>query len=72
MTSPLSISIAIVAGAALVAVTILFLLRWEIVSSSQGLHRLDRWSGRILTCLPTEREPLEPRCGDDWVAYSRK
>jgi hypothetical protein len=46
----MKVSFAIVLGAALIAVTLLFLFRWEISGVGGQAYRLDRWTGRITSC----------------------
>lgn len=59
--------IAIVLGAALIALAILFIFRWEIVSPSPAVtHRLDRWTGKIVFCHVSGN--LEMDCPvNDWA-----
>lgn len=47
----MSTNIAAVLGAAtVIAAAILFTNHWEIIESSQGVMRLDRWNGAIALC----------------------
>jgi hypothetical protein len=56
-TSETTVPISILAGAALIALAILFVFRWEIVSPSPAItHRLDRWTGQIVFCIHTARK----------------
>jgi hypothetical protein len=58
-TSETTVPISILAGAALIALAILFVFRWEIVSPSPAVtHRLDRWTGQIVFCIHTARKML--------------
>jgi hypothetical protein len=59
-----SMPIAIVAGAALIALTILFVFRWEVISGpGAGAIRLDRWNGQVFFCSGPDLKTLEYRCG---------
>jgi hypothetical protein len=44
--SPITIIVAVL----LIMVSMAFLLRWHVVSSSIGVQRLDRWTGKIQFC----------------------
>lgn len=37
----------VIVAAVLLVVSLAMLLRWHIVSSSIGVHRLDRWTGKV-------------------------
>jgi hypothetical protein len=40
----------VIFAAVLLVVSLAMLLRWHIVSSSIGVHRLDRWTGKVEFC----------------------
>jgi hypothetical protein len=62
-----SAPIAILAGAALIALAILVVFRWEIVSGANGTLRLDRWSGRIAICGGVDKNTFETSCGVEFI-----
>jgi hypothetical protein len=41
---------AIIAAALIIAVSMALLFRWHVISSSIGVQRLDRWTGKIQFC----------------------
>jgi hypothetical protein len=43
---------AILLGAIVIAAALAYSLRWEVVSSGDGVHRLDRWTGSVALCIP--------------------
>lgn len=53
MTTPA----AIIAGSIIIALSVAFSLRWEIVTSTEGTLQLDRWTGTVKTCFPQARSP---------------
>ena len=54
-----STGFAIVGGAVIIAFAIAFTFRWEIVPLGQSALRLDRWTGKIVACLPGHGEPAQ-------------
>ena len=51
-------SYAILGGALIIALSIIFTFRWEIVPIGQwAALRLDRWTGKVVACLPPHGEP---------------
>jgi hypothetical protein len=51
-------ALAILGGAVIIAAAILFVFRWEMAPFGQvAALRLDRWTGKILVCLPPHGEP---------------
>jgi hypothetical protein len=50
------IPVTVIVATVLIAISFAMLFRWHIVSSSIGVHRLDRWTGRSSFARnPTER-----------------
>ena len=43
-------AVAILLAGVMIAGAILFTFRWEISAGSQGVYRLDRWSGVVTVC----------------------
>jgi hypothetical protein len=41
---------AIIVAALIIACSIALLFRWHVISSSIGVQRLDRWTGKIQFC----------------------
>ena len=51
-------ALGIIGGSLIVAAAIFFVFRWEMVPWGQGgAMRLDRWTGKIVICLPPHGEP---------------
>jgi hypothetical protein len=46
----LHIPATVIVAAVLIAISLAMLFRWHIVSSSIGVHRLDRWTGKVEFC----------------------
>ena len=42
--------IAMIVAALIIAVSMALLFRWHVISSSIGVQRLDRWTGKIQFC----------------------
>jgi hypothetical protein len=43
-------SVTIIVAVLIIVVSMAFLFRWHVVSSSLGLQRIDRWTGHIQFC----------------------
>jgi len=43
-------SITIIVSVLIIVVSMAFLFRWHVVSSSLGLQRVDRWTGHLQFC----------------------
>jgi hypothetical protein len=43
-------SITVIVAVLIIVVSMAFLFRWHVVSSSIGLQRIDRWTGHIQIC----------------------
>jgi hypothetical protein len=75
-TLEITVPLAIVAGAALVALAVLVVFRWQIApSSAEGMHfyRLDRWSGEIVHCFLIARsDALESVCYETSIREVRQ
>ena len=70
----MSTSIALILSAALIAVALLFVFRWEVSSTSTLTFRLDRWTGHVTMCNETNDtilaalnagEALKMKCAAD-------
>jgi hypothetical protein len=59
--------LAIFSGAALIALAILFVFRWEIGATSNGTVLLDRWGGRISICAGIDKNTFEMTCGTEFI-----
>jgi len=58
---PFDLRISILGAAVIIAGAILFVFRWEMAPLGQGSAlRLDRWTGKIVACLPPHGEPPQP------------
>jgi hypothetical protein len=40
----------VIVATVLIVISLAMLFRWHIVSSSIGVHRLDRWTGKVEFC----------------------
>jgi hypothetical protein len=45
--------ITVIVAAVMIVVSMALLFRWHVVSSSIGVQRLDRWTGKIQFCSQT-------------------
>jgi hypothetical protein len=63
-----TIPLAVIAGAVLIAVAIVFIFRWEVVTVAYSerffILRVDRWTGKILICSLKDKSH-EFLCLDD-------
>jgi hypothetical protein len=40
----------VIVATVLIVISLAMLFRWHIISSSIGVHRLDRWTGKVEFC----------------------
>ena len=55
---------AIIIGSILIALTIIFASRWNMAASGDNTYRLDRWTGKIVSCnSPKDKQSVASQLG---------